>query len=210
MSGPVRASTSCDGGGFPLRNGPWNMSQSITKHPISYVAAVLSYLIPGLGQIYQGRVGKGVMFMICLLTMFIGGQAMGDWKNVYLPASDPREDNAFLKQIPVGRRGIASMLLRWHYGGQFWIGIAAWPAIWQYYSMPVPSMQTSPFWHNFQKSQSDPRDPEIERDYCDYVMRHDKDVDVSWVYTVVAGILNILVIYDALAGPAHSEEEAGK
>ena len=26
-------------------------------------AAVLSYLVPGLGQIYQGRIGKGLLFV---------------------------------------------------------------------------------------------------------------------------------------------------
>ena len=26
--------------------------------------------------------------------------------------------------------------------------------------------------------------------------------DLGWVYTVIAGVLNVLVIYDALAGPA--------
>ena len=30
----------------------------------------------------------------------------------------------------------------------------------------------------------------------------DKTWDLGWVYTVIAGVLNVLVIYDALAGPA--------
>ena len=33
-------------------------------------AALLSYLVPGLGQIYQGRVGKGLLFMVCLYLLF--------------------------------------------------------------------------------------------------------------------------------------------
>jgi hypothetical protein len=43
-------------------------------HETSTVAAVLSYLIPGLGQIYQGRFGKGFLFMVSLLGMFILGR----------------------------------------------------------------------------------------------------------------------------------------
>ncbi len=35
-----------------------------------------------------------------------------------------------------------------------------------------------------------------------------KLVEVGWVYTVVAGLLNILAIYDAYEGPAYGEEEA--
>ena len=33
----------------------------------------------------------------------------------------------------------------------------------------------------------------------------DKTWDLGWVYTVIAGVLNVLVIYDALAGPAFRE-----
>ena len=36
----------------------------------------------------------------------------------------------------------------------------------------------------------------------------DKTWDLGWVYTVIAGVLNVLVIYDALAGPAFRETKA--
>ena len=53
------------------------------------LAALLSYLIPGLGQIYQGRVGKGLLFFGGLYLLFFYGMWMGQWKNVWLPdASD--------------------------------------------------------------------------------------------------------------------------
>jgi hypothetical protein len=191
------------------------MSQPIAKHPVSVVAAILSYLIPGLGQIYQGRVSKGLMFMVCLLGMFIGGQVLGDWRNVYLPPIDPGNQ----APAPRGRFGgifravgdfFPALLGRWHYGGQFWIGIAAWPAIWQYNNLPVPSMEKSPFLHNLQKTQVDPADFNVEQNMNVYLRNQDKTPDVAWVYTVVAGILNILVIYDAFAGPAHGSEEERK
>ena len=45
----------------------------------------------------------------------------------------------------------------------------------------------------------------------------DKRMELAWVYTVIAGVLNIMVIYDAYAGPAFtaaavgpSREEQGK
>ena len=34
------------------------------------VAAILGWLIPGLGHIYQGRTGKGALFMVCILSTF--------------------------------------------------------------------------------------------------------------------------------------------
>ncbi len=30
----------------------------------------------------------------------------------------------------------------------------------------------------------------------------DKLLELGWVFTVIAGVLNVMVIYDALAGPA--------
>ena len=36
----------------------------------------------------------------------------------------------------------------------------------------------------------------------DFLTNSDKTPDLGWVYTVVAGMLNILVIYDAAVGPA--------
>lgn len=177
---------------------------------ISPVAGVLSYLIPGLGQIAQGRVSKGVFFMIVLLGMFHAGQAMGGWKNVYVPHVDPDPGAPILRRIPI--------YYRWHFAGQFFIGVAAWPAIWQYYGMAVPPQETSPFLHNYQREpmtrekeirlgrqRIDPAGREVlsgEGQLNREIARSDKSWDLGWVYTVVAGVLNILVIYDAAAGPA--------
>src|SRR5688572_13622730 len=47
--------------------------------------AFLSYLVPGLGQISQGRIGKGILFFVCVTTLFFYGQYLGNWSNVYLP-----------------------------------------------------------------------------------------------------------------------------
>jgi hypothetical protein len=154
----------------------------------AYLAGVLSYLVPGLGQISQGRVAKGVMFMVILLGMFLLGQAMGQWRNVYMPGADEADN-------PI-RRPLVSVYNRWHFAGQFWIGIAAWPAIWQFYKMPMPQ---GDFWKNFQRS---PEAPDEEFRLNQWLTDQDKEPDLGWVYTVVAGMLNILVIYDAVMGPA--------
>jgi hypothetical protein len=176
----------------------------------SVLAGVLSYLIPGLGQVYQGRVSKGVFFMATLLGLFFAGQALGDWRNVYLPNAEG--PNAVVHdpqpwKLPSIVRPFTNVFRhRWQYAGQFWIGIAAWPALWQYANLTVPSEETSKFLHNFQRGPhyQRPFDPmTIEENQREYIRNHDKTPDVAWVYTVIAGVLNILVIYDAFAGPAY-------
>jgi len=178
---------------------------------LSVVAAVLSYLVPGLGQIYQGRVAKGILFLVCLYGLFFTGMAMGAWKNVYLPdlARDgseftkdgmrirPWENNTWKLGPPL--TFLANTYNRPHFAGQFWIGVAAWPAIWQYNNLPAPSKESSLFWHDFDRG---PRDRLDEEAMNQFLTDSDKTPDLGWVYTVIAGVLNILVIYDAFAGPA--------
>jgi hypothetical protein len=62
--------------------------------------------------------------------------------------------------------------------------------------MPVPD---GPFWHNLQRG---PRTRGEEDELNAFVVNSDKTPDLGWVYTVIAGMLNVLVIYDAFAGPA--------
>jgi hypothetical protein len=159
-------------------------------HEPSPLAAFLSYLIPGLGQIYQGRYGKGILFMVSLLGMFMLGQAMGQWQNVYIPRTDrrPLEHGGQLAELP------NSLVNRWHYMGQFWIGVAAWPALAQYFGTMVPTEEANPFLHNLQRQ---PDETKLNQ----FLVNSDKTPDLGWVYTVVAGMLNILVMYDAYAGP---------
>jgi hypothetical protein len=93
-----------------------------------FLPALLSYLVPGLGQIYQGRIGKGVLFFVCIYALFFYGMALGDWKNVYIP--DTYKINNPLGLSPT----LANLYNRPQYLGQFWVGIVAWPAIIQYNS----------------------------------------------------------------------------
>jgi hypothetical protein len=183
------------------------VSQTPNPPRYSLLAGFLSYLIPGLGQIVQGRFAKGVLFFVCLYGLFFTGMAMGDWKNVYL-ADPPNVPVIEVKlfQLPNGGhvihigpfhlpKPVAVVWNRLHFAGQFWIGVAAWPALWQYNHLPVPSEDTSPFLHNFQREPTSEEESSINTE-------KGKVPDVAWVYTVIAGVLNILVIYDAVAGPA--------
>lgn len=183
--------------------------------PPAFGAGFLSYLVPGLGQIVQGRVGKGLLFLICIYTLFFYGVYLGtgsvtiDGKtyhvssNVYLPeaADEPTPGG---QRLPVL---LQNLYARPQFAGQFFVGAAAWPAIYQYLT------------------REDPRHRRFDDDAPVEGRRHhsplgefmrepdpvavnavhnagDKRLELAWVYTVIAGVLNILVIYDAVAGPA--------
>ncbi len=169
---------------------------------IQPLPGLLSLLVPGLGQIYQGRIGKGVLFLVCIYALFFYGMWLGSGSvragepertytvsgNVYLPASSQK--NAPMQGLP---QVMDDLYNRPQYIGQFWVGLAAWPALVQYW-MYDPKADSGPL-GQFERTPTDEALNAVHT-YGDKVM------DLGWVYTVIAGVLNILVIYDALAGPA--------
>lgn len=164
------------------------------KH--DYLAALLSYLIPGLGQVYQGRIGKGLLFFFGLYILFFYGMWMGKWQNVWLP--DVSEYPALEVPIFGKMTGVPSSLYyRPQFMGQFWIGVASWPASFQYANFDK-SKNAGPVFGTFQREPSEETLNKLQRE-------GNKRWDLGWVYTVIAGVLNLLVIYDALAGPMFRE-----
>ena len=163
----------------------------------------LSFLVPGLGQIYQGRVGKGVLFFVSIYALFFYGMYLGSGTvkagepeatytvsgNVYLPEA-PKQSAPFLNLPPM----MNDLYNRPQYLGQFWVGVVAWPALWQYFTYDKKQEPQTAL-GLFERTPSD--------DALNAVHTYgDKFVELGWVYTVIAGVLNIMVIYDALAGPA--------
>jgi hypothetical protein len=179
----------------------------MTQHPIphrpeklEWAAAVLSYLVPGLGQVYRGRSGNGILFFVSLYVLFFYGMSMGKWKNVYLPTTNVK--NSWIMSV-IPWKPLGDVENRPHFAGQFWIGVAAWPAVIQYATYvkepneddPKAQVKGHAILGTFQREPSEGILNDLQRN-------GDKRWDLGWVYTVVAGVLNILVIYDALAGPA--------
>src|SRR5688572_33004983 len=107
-----------------------------TEHPplppvkLDPLAALFSYLIPGMGQVYQGRVGKGLLFFFGLYLLFFYGMWMGKWRNVWIPDASDLPDVVLFGQKLGGTAKAVSY--RPQFLGQFWIGTAAWPAVFQY------------------------------------------------------------------------------
>src|SRR5438874_1590269 len=89
---------------------------SLPQRNFSPLAGGLSYLVPGLGQIVQGRIGKGLLFMACLYTLFFFGEYLGSWRNVYFM------DNATALKKAADGRGSPLMRAANHlpFFCQFW------------------------------------------------------------------------------------------
>ena len=141
------------------------------------LAALLAWAVPGLGHIYQGRVGKGILYSVCIGGLYLVGLAMGDWRVVYWrwisPLADPENFRlTYIGQFFVGMAALPGLLqATWHR-----LGFVD-PILWGYLDAPPPH--------------------EVNRLYA-----RGKLVEVGSLYTVIAGLLNILAIFDAWEGPA--------
>lgn len=168
------------------------------------LAAFLSYLIPGLGQVTQGRVGKGLLFFVCLYGLFFYGMTLGSMKNVWLADASalPRVSVRMLGDLQGTPKAI---YYRFQFLGQFGIGVAAWPAVLQYMLTETPeepgaTPAPTPVLGHYMQAPTETEINTLLRD-------GNKFWDLGWVYTVIAGALNVLVIYDALAGPLIREDD---
>jgi hypothetical protein len=178
-----------------------NAPSATAERPSDPVAAVLSYLIPGLGQIYQGRIGKGLLFFVCVYALFFIGMYLGSGtvhikgetytvsSNVYLPDTADKNNPFGLPHL------LANLYNRPQFAGQFWVGVAAWPAVWQYFNYDERQERGDPLIGHFQRTPSEAALNAVHTS-------GDKLLELGWVFTVIAGVLNVMVIYDALAGPA--------
>lgn len=161
-----------------------------------WVAAFLAWLFPGLGHLYQGRLHKAILFSITIMVIFLwgiylGGSAEVGWGRV-----------VYFSMRPGDRR-------LWFFG-QMWVGLPALPAIIQ--AIRVNSGK-EPLWNYFMAPPLLGPDREDPQDlYPPYTLdtlqkRLHRYFDIGTVYTAIAGLLNILVIYDAWGGPVAADEE---
>jgi hypothetical protein len=173
-----------------------------------YWAAFLAWVWPGAGHFYQRRFAKGFLFMICVVATFFYGLGLGRGRVVY--ASFKPGD------------------IRWHYICQLGAGAVALPAVVQSIKTQDGGdplfvlLERYPKDHPKRFRPIEPSDSytgrtlkdgfmappagEIDVDHMDvlgmwhYEMKH--RFEMGTLFCIVAGLLNILAIYDALAGPA--------
>ena len=158
------------------------MSQQTPPLRSPYLAALLAWLVPGLGHYYQGRRGKAILYAVCILGLYFAGLAMGDWKIVYWRWINPfKYPDKFCIYYP----------------GQFWVGLAALPAL----------VQGTLHYLGHDAILWGILDEPSQIVLNGLHPRLSKLVEIGTIYTTIAGLLNVLAIYDALEGPAYADLE---
>ena len=153
-----------------------------------WLAGILAWAIPGLGHVYQGRTGKGLLFFVCILGTFAYGMYLGDGKVVYAATNWEQQ-------------------YRWQYLCQLGVGLPATPMLIQ---RELAEDNKPPLWNGFMAqprnvptswtddSGNESRQP---NELAMWTVELHPRFELGTVFTVVAGLLNVLVICDAVSGP---------
>lgn len=135
------------------------------------LAAFLAWLIPGAGHFYQRRHLKSAIFFIAIMSTFGLGMLVGGGHCVY-----------------------ASWTGEWRlqYVLQAGVGLPAMPAAYQAYRVSKGQL---PAMRGFMAPPLGPKE------LSDWNKDTSSGFDMGTLYTMIAGLLNILVIFDAYGGP---------
>ncbi|HEX3998677.1 MAG TPA: DUF6677 family protein [Pirellulales bacterium] len=195
------------------------------------LAACLAWLIPGAGHFYQRRWGKGGLFMVCILGTFFMGMWMGQGKVVYASWRHNDQRYAYFCQLGVGLPALPALVQAMRMGSDpprapLFGGVMA-PPLMPGQLVPVEWAEQQVAAGEFDRDdfpdladQAPPKNvgylysPSTQR----YSSKATRTADPysqlsSWnfkmgpffelgtVYTLIAGLLNVLAIYDSWGGP---------
>jgi hypothetical protein len=183
------------------------------RNPV--LAAALSWLVPGLGQLYQGRRLKGGLFMAALLGTLVFGMWLGGGRVVYASWRPGEPRLAFIGQAGIGSVAIPALLqsLRLH-------GPAKEPYFTSsLFAPPLKGGQLVSLAYATRLARTEPgfdffdRPPlaQCKRDQLSaWQRRLGRRFEIGTLYTVLAGMLNLLVVLDAFSGPLPTPSRAGE
>jgi hypothetical protein len=166
------------------------------KDPV--MAAFLAWLIPGLGHLYQGRIAKAVLFFVCIMGIYVygiylgGNSELGYGRAVYFAFRDDEWRLNYICQIGVGLPSLPALVqaMRMSHGkAVFFNGFMAPPRQLNMVDERNPNT-------------NQPTNPNIHQPTLDKILRDlNLYFELATFYTMVAGLLNVLAIYDAGCGP---------
>lgn len=136
------------------------------------LAALLAWLLPGAGHFYQRRYLKSAIFFIAIMSTFGLGMLVAGGRCVYASWNHVEK--------------------RWQYALQAGIGLPALPAAYQAYRLSNGQFTVL---DDFMAP------PETLGELSEWNAETSSGFDMGTLYTMIAGLLNILVIFDAWGGP---------
>ncbi|MEM7473606.1 MAG: DUF6677 family protein [Planctomycetota bacterium] len=137
-----------------------------------YLAAIFAWIIPGAGHFYQRRYFKSAIFSACVFSTFFIGFFISNYRCVYASWDSTEK--------------------RWQFVLQAGVGFIAVPAAIQGYTSRDGG---DPFFGDRLIA------PDSTRELDSWHHDTASGFDMGTLYTMIAGLLNVLVIYDAFAGP---------
>ncbi|MEL7499354.1 MAG: DUF6677 family protein [Planctomycetota bacterium] len=179
-----------------------------------YWAALLAWLFPGAGHFYQRRFAKGFLFMVCVLSTYFIGLGIGHGRVVY--ASSKKGDFRWQYGIQAATGIVALPALAQAYKTQdgadpYFVLCERYPEDYPIESKRFLKITSENNPENYNGPtlkdglMAPPAGP-ISVNDMDTLGRWHFDYkhffELGTLYTVVAGLLNMLAIYDAFCGPA--------
>ena len=157
------------------------------------MAALLAWLIPGLGHFYQGRTAKAILFFACIMGTFAyglylgGSQELGWGRAVYASWRPGHRRLPYLCQIGIGLPAMPALVQAVRAGK----GLKPWS---RFMAPPCPD-STEQVSDAVRRALADQPTLDLLN------QKLHRFFEFGTVYTMVAGLLNILAIYDAWGGP---------
>ncbi len=181
-------------------------------------AALLAWLWPGAGHFYQRRFAKGFLFMICILSIFFFGLGLGRGRVVYASSKAGDFRWQFACQAGVGLPVAPAVLqaVKTSSGSDpMFVMCERFPPPRNY---PNGEGSDLAFQRITPENRNGYQGPTLKDGFMAApqgpIYPNDRDVlgmwhfdykhnfDLGTLFTMVAGLLNLLAIYDAYVGPA--------
>jgi len=172
----------------------------------STLAALLAWLVPGAGHFYQGRHAKGALFLVCILGTFIYGMILGHGRCVYFqwePANMRRF--SYVCQVGAGLPALPALV------GTFRAnqGDTSLPFFGENENYYMPPRLMDGETRLAYERWNNPPPPPVRSEYDQWSSDWNRGFELGTVFTMIAGLLNILAVYDAWRGPAFDGTSLG-
>ncbi len=184
------------------------------------LAALLAWLVPGLGHFYQGRNAKGALFMVSIVSLLVFGIYVGQGNGQTTPGDSminvvyaPTESMA----PPTSPRAVITFVSNhWKFLCQSGVGGVVLPALVQRHRV---LHEKPPLLGGLLAPPSMTDRNQTSQDSQGNTVYHPNELakwnyeagfyfELGTVYTIIAGLLNILVVYDAASGPLIAVQES--